>query len=172
MSTYYQYFETLAKQHKDIRHEQPRSVADNTPRKAFFLNNTENVYNTPHAEDGLCMIMEDYKSRMSGGSAMDDYRTGAFMIVGTVSGDGNYTSVEALKSQCMRVCQEIVAKCINDSENMQIGGHIPGFDPDSVRMEFTGPFASNQYGCMCLFTYRAAADVSHYDDLSEIFIEP
>lgn len=154
-TSYTAFFESIAKSHREIKHDQPISGFVDPTRKSFFRMNNGMEMQQAIATDvhWPALLVAPYFGRVEAGSQMDDMMTASFEIRKDAN-PHDFEAIEEARSDCKRIGQEIIALLYRMMEDEGRAGPIPGFDLNTVTYDFTGPHGTGQYGCLFKFIFK------------------
>lgn len=169
--TYTQYFRQIATTHKIISHDQPDLQTISGRRISFFTSGEQYAQASRSQLDYPCMLLQiPFGKLQYDGLVAIDLMTGGFEIRAKLSDATDFAAIEQARQQCKAIGFVIVQKIIREAEQQGNCTALPGFEPGSVRYDYTGPFMDNDFGCLFRFDTAADAFNPYSDDFENDFI--
>lgn len=149
------YFRRFAIQQADIRHEEPNSVDDATPRQSFFRINNEEEFEAAGQRwiHWPALMMTNLQGRVvdrSGSLRQSNLHT--LYIVTKLELDPEMPVEAAAITEAFDITFEIVKELINTMEEDYEDKCGAYFEPGNCRWEQLGPLGDGFYGWVLQFT--------------------
>jgi hypothetical protein len=168
---YILFFESAAKKHIEIAHDQP--IPGGAIRESFFrINNEEEM------QQGLmgyasfpALVIQLYQGKLNSQDSLlvRDWIFGGFDIRDHVAETSGFSEMEIARARCKRIGEEIIALMIHEKEREDVCSIFKHLDINSISYQFIGPINTNEYGCAFNFILKGNADAVNSADLDEIF---
>ena len=164
MSTYIEYFEKLAKEHKEILHS--------SSAKHFFMMDINELLS---ATNSMAKYPAIVLLKLSG-KAIDkkeDNRLvaieGGFLVLDHCKNIDDFPAELSIFQKTFAIGMQMISRIAHDQEQpVPVSSKaIPDFNPDSVRWEMIGPVFENHFGIIFRFPVTLIPDFA-YDPLKWI----
>jgi hypothetical protein len=158
ISTYIEYFEKLAKEHKEIQHS--------SSAKHFFMMDINELLS---ATNSMAKYPAIVLLKLSG-KAIDkkeDNRLisieGGFLVLDHCKNIDDFATELGIFQRTFTIGMQMIARIAHDQEQpVPISSKaIPDFNPDSVRWEMIGPVFENHFGIIFRFPVSFIADLEY-----------
>jgi hypothetical protein len=147
---YISFFETIARKHGAIAHEQPNPDDYGQPRSSFFSAGSEAEMQQALAGKANfpALMLRVPSGRLRGSDPMMlDEVTASFEIRMHIADPTDFAAINDARDKCKEYGIWIIAYFNHIMEDEGSCGPLGDFDPASVRWDFTGPINTNEYGC-------------------------
>jgi len=169
---YINYFKAKAESHYLIQHGKPLPGSPTGPRVSFFRMNSdwERAQSVDQQIDYPNLSLPNYRGRLTPNNVMvDDVMTGYFEIRDQVENLLDFSAIEAARERCKQIGLDIIAKMVQEVEDLGFCGPIGDFD-GAAQYDFTGPANNNEFGCLFFFEFRDMAFNAVTQDLNGVFL--
>lgn len=153
---YTDYFEQIAKQHKELQHHKDGNLTD----VHFYRVNKWEFKNALSVASSPMLILSPKLSRSIGGMAnKSKQHQGSFSVLKAVSSSDNYKEQDEVQTYCEQIALDIEQKLIKDKRDQL----FRGLDLESFNIQPEGPIEGIYYGVHMSFTWTTSDPVS-YDE--------
>jgi len=158
ISSYVQYFEKLAMEHKDILHNP-------TSRHFFMMDINELLSATNSAARYPAIVLLKLSGRAI--DKKEDNRLvsieGGFLVLDHCKNIDDFTGELAIFQRTFAIGMQMIARIAHDQQQPvpYSSKAIPDFNPDSVRWEMIGPVFENHFGVIFRFPVNLIADLEY-----------
>lgn len=158
ITSYIQYFEKLAKEHKDIRHS--------STSKHFFMMDINELLS---AANSTAKYPAFVLLKLSGRAIdkKEDNRLiaieGGFLVLDHCKKIDDFAAELAIFQKTFSISMQMIARIAHDQEQPvpYSSKAIPDFNPDSVRWEMIGPVFENHFGVIFRFPVSLLASLEY-----------
>jgi hypothetical protein len=158
ISTYIEYFEKLAKEHKEIQHS--------PSAKHFFMMDINELLSATNSTARYPAIV---LLKLTGKTIdkKEDNRLiaieGGFLVLDHCKNIDDFAAELAILQKTFRIGMQMISRIAFDQEQPvpYSTKAIPDFNPDSVRWEMIGPVFENHFGIIYRFPVNLIADLEY-----------
>jgi len=158
ITAYIEYFEKLAKEHKEIQHS--------PSAKHFFMMDINELLSATNSTAKYPAIV---LLKLSGRAIdrKEDNRLvsieGGFLVLDHCKNIDDFAAELAIFQKTFAIGMQMISRIAHDQQQPvpYSSKALPGFDPDSVRWEMIGPVFENHFGIIFRFPVNLMADLEY-----------